>query len=81
VNDERVLAAVESKRAAALATHRFVHEHAELSHEEHDCARHIAEVLEQAGLEVERGIAGMETAFSATLSGALPGRTVGLVCL
>ena len=81
MNDERILMAVESKRAAALATHRFVHEHAELSHEEHECARHIAEVLERAGLVVEREIAGMETAFSATLKGALPGRTVGLVCL
>jgi len=81
VNDERILVAVESKRAAALAMHRFVHEHAELSHAEHECARHIVEVLEQAGLEVERGIAGMETAFSATLNGAFPGRTVGLVCL
>ena len=81
MNDERILVAVESKRAAALAMHRFVHEHAELSHEEHECARHIVEVLEQAGLEVERGIAGMETAFSATLNGAFPGRTVGLVCL
>ena len=81
MNDERILMAVESKRAAALATHRFVHEHAELSHEEHECARHIAEVLERAGLEVEREIAGMETAFSATLKGALPGRAVGLVCL
>jgi metal-dependent amidase/aminoacylase/carboxypeptidase family protein len=81
VNDERILAAVESKRKSALATHRFVHEHAELSHAEHECARHITGVLEAAGLEVERGIAGMETAFRATLTGAQPGRTVGLVCL
>jgi metal-dependent amidase/aminoacylase/carboxypeptidase family protein len=81
LNDERILAAVESKRAAALATHKFVHEHPELSHAEHECARHITDVLEAAGLEVERGVAGMGTAFTATLSGALPGRSVGLVCL
>jgi metal-dependent amidase/aminoacylase/carboxypeptidase family protein len=81
MNDEQILAAVESKRGAALATHRFVHEHPELSHAEHECARHIADVLEAAGLEVDRGIAGMETAFKATLAGALPGRSVGLVCL
>jgi metal-dependent amidase/aminoacylase/carboxypeptidase family protein len=81
VNDQRILEAVESKRAAALATHRFVHEHPELSHEEHECARHITNVLEAAGLEVERGIAGMATAFKATLAGGLPGRSVGLVCL
>ena len=81
MNDELILATVESKRAEALATHRFVHEHAELSHEEHECMRHITSVLEAAGLEVECGVAGMETAFTATLTGALPGRTVGLVCL
>lgn len=81
MNDDRILEAVESKRAAALATHRFVHEHPELSHEEHECARHITNVLEAAGLEVERGIAGMATAFKATLAGGLPGRSVGLVCL
>jgi metal-dependent amidase/aminoacylase/carboxypeptidase family protein len=81
VNDDLILEAVESKRAAALATHRFVHEHPELSHEEHECARHITNVLEGAGLEVECGIAEMATAFKATLAGELPGRSVGLVCL
>jgi metal-dependent amidase/aminoacylase/carboxypeptidase family protein len=81
VDDERVLAAVESKRDAALEAHRFVHEHPELAHEEHECARYLAGVLEQAGLEVERGIAGMHTAFRATLTGARTGRSVGLVAL
>jgi metal-dependent amidase/aminoacylase/carboxypeptidase family protein len=81
MDDGRILAAVESKRDAALATHRFVHEHAELSHEEHECAEYLCEVLESAGLEVERGIAGMETAFRATLTGSRPGRSVGLVAL
>jgi len=81
VNDERVLAAVESKRGAALATHRFVHEHPELSHAEYECARHITSTLESAGLDVDRGTAGMETAFTATVTGARRGRSVGLVCL
>jgi metal-dependent amidase/aminoacylase/carboxypeptidase family protein len=72
---------VESRRPAALATHRFVHAHPELSHAEHECARHITDVLEGGGLEVERGMAGLETAFRATLNGRLPGRSVGLVCL
>jgi metal-dependent amidase/aminoacylase/carboxypeptidase family protein len=81
VNDERVLAAVEAKRADALAAHRFVHEHPELAHEEQECARYLSGVLEEAGLEVERGVAGMSTAFRATLRGAAPGRSVGLVAL
>jgi metal-dependent amidase/aminoacylase/carboxypeptidase family protein len=81
VKDDRILSAVDSKRDVALATHRFVHEHPELSHAEHECAGYICDVLETAGLEVERGVAGMETAFRATLRGALPGRSVGLVAL
>jgi len=81
VDDQQILAAVESKRDAALATHRFVHEHAELSHQERECTQYLCEVLEEAGLEVERGIAGLETAFRATLHGSRAGRTVGLVAL
>lgn len=81
MNDERVLAAVESKREVALATHRFVHTHPELAHEEHECSRYLADLLEGAGFEVERGVAGMPTAFRATLTGAAPGRSVGLVAL
>jgi metal-dependent amidase/aminoacylase/carboxypeptidase family protein len=81
VDDQRILAAVESKREAALAAHRFVHEHPELSHEEHACSRYLGDVLEAAGLEVGRGLAGMETAFRATLRGSRPGRSVGLVAL
>ena len=81
MNDNQILAAVESKREAALAAHRFVHEHPELAHEEHECARYLTDVLEGAGLDVERGTSGMASAFEATLAGARPGRTVGLVAL
>ena len=81
MNDQQILAAVESKREAALATHRFVHGHPELAHEEHECSRYLGDLLEGAGFEVERGIAGMSTAFRAKLTGAAPGRSVGLVAL
>ena len=81
MNDAEILAAVDSKRDAALAAHRFVHEHPELSHEEHECARYLCDTFEKAGLEVERGIAGIETAFRATLGGGGAGRSVGLVAL
>lgn len=81
IDDAGLLAAVERALPGGLAVMRFVHENAELAHEEHRCSEHIAEALAQAGLEVERGAGGMETAFVATLTGAVPGRTVGLVCL
>lgn len=81
MNDGQILAAVDSKRDAALAAHRFVHEHPELAHEERECARYLCGVLEEAGLEVERGVAGMDTAFRATLAGGRAGPSVGLVLL
>ena len=81
MDDQRILAAVESKRAIALETHRFVHEHAELSHEEYACSGYLCELFQSAGLEVERGLGGMATAFRVTLRGSRPGRSVGLVAL
>ena len=60
---------------------RFVHDHPELGHEERECSTYLCETLAAGGLEVERGVAGMETAFRATLRGGRPGRTVGFVCL
>src|SRR5512141_3437830 len=81
LENEQILSAVESKRDAALATHRFVHEHPELAHEERECARYLCDVLDEVGLEVERGVAGMGSAFRATLTGGRPGPSVGLVAL
>ena len=55
-----------------------MHEHPELSHEERECARYLCDALEEGGLEVERGVAGMSTAFRATLAGGRAGRSIGL---
>jgi metal-dependent amidase/aminoacylase/carboxypeptidase family protein len=76
-----VLSALEAQVDAFRRTMRFVHEHPELGHEEHECSAHLCETFAAAGLSVEQGIARMETAFLATLEGAKPGRSVGLVCL
>jgi len=78
---EDVLAAVAGQTDRIRETMRFVHDHAELGHEERECSAHLCDVLEAGGLEVERGVAGMETSFRATLRGGRPGRTVGFVCL
>jgi len=76
-----VLASIARQTNAIQATIHFVHEHPELGHEEHECSRYLCDTLAAAGLEVEPGIGGMESAFRATLRGELPGATVGLVCL
>ncbi len=81
IPDADVLAAVDARRDDALDVMRFVHAHPELGHEERECSRFVADRLEAAGFEVERGAGGMETAFRAVLEGVSPGRSVGLVCL
>ena len=81
IADADVLAALDRQQSALRDTVRFVHEHPELGHDEHECAAYLCETLDSAGLELERGVGGMETAFKATLSGARQGSSVGLVCL
>jgi metal-dependent amidase/aminoacylase/carboxypeptidase family protein len=78
---DTVIDAVDARAALVGEVMRFVHEHPELGHEEHECSRYLCETLAGAGLEVEPGIGGMATAFRATVRGARPGRSVGFVCL
>ena len=78
---QTVLDAVAAQTGAISKVSRFVHEHPELGHEEHECSGYLCDLFASAGLQVERGVAGMETAFRATLTGSGSGRTTGLVCL
>jgi metal-dependent amidase/aminoacylase/carboxypeptidase family protein len=81
IPDADVLAAVAARGEAVSEVVGFVHAHPELGHEERECSAFLCETLEAAGLAVERGVGGMETAFRATLDGSRPGRSVGPVCL
>jgi metal-dependent amidase/aminoacylase/carboxypeptidase family protein len=81
IDRQDVLAAIARRTNAIQEMMNFVHEHPELGHEEHECSRCLCDTLAAAGLEVERGVGGMETAFRAILRGKRPGATVGLVCL
>ena len=77
--DHAIRTAVAQRRSLVEDVITFIHGHPELAHAEHASAAHLATVLEDVGLVVERGTAGMATAFRATLRGGRPGRTVGLV--
>jgi metal-dependent amidase/aminoacylase/carboxypeptidase family protein len=79
--DAEVIAAVAAQRAVIAGTVVFVHAHPELAHEEHLCAAYLAGRLGEAGLRVERGVAGLDTAFRAVLAGGRAGRRVGIVAL
>ena len=81
IDSQDTLAAVARQTDVIRESMQFVHDHPELGHEEFECSRHLCETLEAAGLEVDRRVAGMDTAFRATLRGTRAGATVGLVCL
>jgi len=78
---DEVLAAVDARAGLLGEVMRFVHEHPELGHEEHECSRHLGQTLREVGFDVDAGVGGMPTAFRAVLDGGRPGPSVGLVCL
>jgi metal-dependent amidase/aminoacylase/carboxypeptidase family protein len=81
ITDEEMKSAVDAQAGTAREVLRFVHGHPELGHEEHASSRHIAARLADGGFQVERGVGDMATAFRATLVGARPGRSIGIVAL
>ena len=58
--------AIEKAAPVLIALSHYVHEHPELGYEEFLSSEAVAEAAEQAGFVVERGIAGLATAFRAT---------------
>jgi metal-dependent amidase/aminoacylase/carboxypeptidase family protein len=81
IDDAAVIAAVDGNAELVRSVIDFVHAHPELGHEEHRCAAYLSVTLTRAGLDVDLGAGGMETAFRAVLEGSRPGRTVGIVAL
>lgn len=68
-------AAVEGAGNDLVAISRFLHANPEVAYEEHKAAAHLGDFLERQGFRVERHIAGLPTAFRATLgapAGAAP---------
>lgn len=64
---EAARAAVEDARSRLVELSTTIHDRPELCFEEHHAAAAVAAALEDAGLEVERGAFGLETAVRATV--------------
>jgi amidohydrolase len=58
--------AIEKSRGDLVALSHFIHAHPELGYEEFQSSNAVAVACEHAGFRVERGIAGLATAFRAT---------------
>jgi len=75
-----VIQAIESLREELRETSLDIHAHPELNYQEHHAAALLADSLERHGFQVERGIGGVETAFSGTIvGGGGDGPTVALL--
>jgi len=69
---EQARDAILENRAELIELSHFVHAHPELGYEEFESSEAVATVLEKAGFVLERGVAGLPTAFRATFgSGSL----------
>jgi amidohydrolase len=76
---DRLAHEVERRADVLLEISHSIHEHPELCYEEHHAHDLLAGVLEDEGFEVERGAAGMDTAFLAR-AGSGDGPTIGVFC-
>ena len=72
--------AIEGARPELVELALDIHAHPELNYQEQHAAQLLSETLEKHGFKVERGVGGVETAFTATLSGgAGDGPTVAVL--
>ena len=68
--------AILAARAQLIELSHFVHAHPELGYEEFESAEAVATALENAGFSLERGVAGLPTAFRATYGSGKSARGV-----
>jgi amidohydrolase len=76
---ERVTADIDARRDQLIQIADTIHANPELSFEEFKAASLLSGVLEEDGFSVERGVAGMETAFRATMRGQADGPVVAFL--
>jgi amidohydrolase len=65
---QRVCQVIDRQSAELIATADWIHAHPEVGHQEVEASKRLSGMLESAGIPVERGTAGMATAFKAELS-------------
>ena len=72
--------AIEGARSELVEVSLDIHAHPELNYEEQHAAALLSRTLEKHGFQVERGVGGVETAFTATLpGGGGDGPTVAII--
>lgn len=62
----RVADVIQGHRDRLVALSHAVHAHAELAFDEHQSAAELIAVLDEAGFQIDKGVGGLPTAFTAT---------------
>jgi amidohydrolase len=76
----RIDAQLEFEAATLIELSHRIHAHPEIRFEEVQASAWLADLLEERGFDVERGIGELPTAFRATRAGRSDGPTVALLC-
>ena len=70
---------VENRKAELIRLSDAIHATPELGFEEHESAAMLTGMLDENGFAVERGVAGLDTAFVATMTGGTDGPLVAIL--
>ena len=76
---KQVIADVDARRQALVEMSDTIHAKPELGFAEFQAVALLTRVLEDNGFQIELGVAGLETAFVATLAGQVGGPTIAFV--
>lgn len=76
---EKINAYIEDQKNELVDMASFIFENPEIAFEEVVCSDYIANYLEKAGFEVEKGVGGVETAFRAEYEHLSGGPSIGLL--
>lgn len=74
---QRIIEEIEDSRQLYTETSRFIHANPEIGNQEFQASQALTGILEQAGFEVTRNVAGHETGFVARKASARPGPKIG----
>lgn len=77
---EQVLNRLEELKERLFAICQKIHENPELGFHEFESSRMLTEFLEEEGFTIEKGCAGLETAFRAEITGKEGGPVIGILC-
>jgi amidohydrolase len=75
----RICAEVDALRHDLIGVSHAVHADPEVAFQEYRSSQRLADTLEQAGFDLERGVGGLPTAFRAELRGEQPGPTIAIL--